>query len=350
MNPAPIGHRGEHGQTLVMMMCFIAVLLGFSALVIQGGNAFLQRRQMQGIADSAATAGVQRITASRAEADAVAREYATTQNSGAGGSVHTIVTTGSSSSSCNGRTVPPYSVCVRTQRSDNSLFGSMLKGSTIRAQAIASASQVRNMSGWLPFGVMNNQYVSGTQLSFRPGSVAPAGGINTPAGATCKFYGGNGVRDVIASAAHGGADACPIDLGQSIETQTGVASGNYTQGFADRLGGNTDSFNDVFELDTTSGRYIVKKPDSPRLGVVPLAGGNGNWPLNGGASMIVAGYSFAYIGNRNNPPSFPAISGSGNGMRIYLTPVNALLPEDWDAQFSAFAPGSNNIVAYHLVD
>ncbi len=47
------------------------------------------------------------------------------------------------------------------------------------------------------------------------GSKNVGGMINTPAGPDCKFYGGNQVGDVIKSAAYGGADACPITIGQA---------------------------------------------------------------------------------------------------------------------------------------
>ncbi|MBC7462337.1 MAG: hypothetical protein H7287_13330, partial [Thermoleophilia bacterium] len=221
--------------------------------------------------------------------------------------------------------------------------------STVAAQALASVSQVRSLGAGLPFGVMDQQFVSGTEISFRPGSVAPAGSINAPAGSSCKYYGGNGVRDVIMSAAFGGADACPIDIGQSIETQTGVTSGNLTQGFDARIGTNTDSFSDVFSFNATTGTYVINKPSSPRLGIIPLAGGGGNWPLTAGQSMVVSGYAFVYIGDRTRSPSYPALTGSGNGLRIHLTPVIAPLPSTWDVNFTTYQPGSNNIIAYRLV-
>jgi Flp pilus assembly protein TadG len=341
--------RREDGQTLVIMCLVMIVLLGFAALVVEGGNAFLQRRQMQGTADAAAMAGVQQITQSRTAADTVARDYVVNQNSDAGGAVDQLVTTGSGTASCNGVSMKPYSVCVRARRTRPSLLGSLLGSShTVAAQAVATASQVKSMKGWLPFGVMDNQYVSGTEVSFRPGSVSPAGSINTPAGPSCSFYGGNGVRDVIKSAAFGGADACPIDVGQKIETQTGVTSGVLNQGFDDRLNGNTDSFSDVFEYDPVAQRYLIKLPNSPRLGIVPLAGGTGNWPLSSGQEMVVAGYVFVYIGDRSRP-GYPPLTGSGSALRIHLTPVNALLPTDWDTVFSDYDPSAHGIVAYHLV-
>ncbi|MCZ4495890.1 MAG: Flp pilus assembly protein TadG [Thermoleophilia bacterium] len=340
----------EHGQTLVLTILVMLVLLGFVAIVMEGGNSFLIRRDLQGTADVAAMAGAQRVTVDRSEAQATAAEYATSQNSDAGATVNTLVATGASTGTCNGRNVPRYSVCVRVQKQQSNLFGTLLgTGNQVRAQATATASMVRSMGGWLPFGVVEAQFTSGTQISFRPGSVSAAGSINAPAGDSCSFYGGNGVRDVIMSKKFGGVDACHIDVGDTIETQTGVTSGNLNHGFDARLGSNRDSFDDVFRFDAESGRYVILLPDSPRLGLVPLAEGT-TWPLSGGAEMEVSGYAFAYIGNRSNAPTYPALSGSGSGLRIHLTPVQALLPDTWDTNFMDYEEGSSNIVAYRLVD
>jgi Flp pilus assembly protein TadG len=344
-------HTREHGQSVVLFVLFLTVLLGFAALVIEGGNAFFIKRDMQGTADAAAMAGVASVTTSRSNAELVATNYVETQNAEANADADEVVATGASSETCNGQTVPPYSVCVVAAQEQSNLFGSLLGegGNTVRATAIGSVSQVENMAGWLPFGVMSDEYTSGTQISFRPGSVASAGSINTPAGDDCRFYGGNNVRDVIMGASRGGADACAIDVGQTIETQTGVTSGIVSQGFSTRIGSNRDSFEDVFEYDAARGRYIIKKSDSPRLGIVPLAEGGGGWPLSGGEEMTVSGYAFVYIGNRSDAPTYAAVSGNGNGLRIHLTPVDALLPEDWDTDFMEYTAGSRNIVVNRLV-
>ena len=53
--------------------------------------------------------------------------------------------------------------------------------------------------------------------------------------------------------------------------QTGVSTGNITnKGFDARIGSNTDSFADVFGQGS-DGHYYVKKADSPRVGVLPVA-------------------------------------------------------------------------------
>ena len=110
------------------------------------------------------------------------------------------------------------------------------------------------------------------------------------------------------------------------------STGNITtKGFDARIGSNTDSFSDVFGQDA-GGNYYVKKMDSPRLGIMPIAQDTvGSWPLAGNATITVKGYVLVYIGDTSKPPNYPAYSGNGNGLKIYLTPVDMPLPDSWSA-------------------
>ena len=65
----------------IFSVLMLAVLLGVASLVVDGGNALLQRRNQQGVADAAAMAAVKDLPASTSAADTAARTYATTQNS-----------------------------------------------------------------------------------------------------------------------------------------------------------------------------------------------------------------------------------------------------------------------------
>ena len=158
----------------------------------------------------------------------------------------------------------PASACVVVHTNSTGAFSQLLGITSMKesARAIAQASQVTGVGGWLPLGVRAGafSYKPPTQLTITPGdgSHNVGGMINTPAGPDCKFYGGNQIADVIKGNAYGGADACPITIGQTVQTQTGVSTGNITnKGFDARIGSNTDSFSDVFGQDA-SGNYYVK--------------------------------------------------------------------------------------------
>ncbi|MDX6655058.1 MAG: hypothetical protein QOH18_2405, partial [Solirubrobacterales bacterium] len=225
--------RREEGQALVLCVVMLAALLGIASLVVDGGNTLLQRRNQQGVADVAAMAAVKELPADTIAADSVARDYATTQNNRDASTVDQVVVTGATSGSCDGgfgaKTLAPASVCVVVHANIKGAFSRLLGLDvwTANARAIAQASQVTALGAWLPFGVRSKAFTDDppTQLTIKPSdkSQNAGGAINTPAGSDCKFYGGNQIADVIKSAAHGGADACPIGIGQDIQTQTGVS-------------------------------------------------------------------------------------------------------------------------------
>ena len=97
----------------------------------------------------------------------------------------------------------------------------------------------------------------------------------------------------------------------------------------------------------------------PRGSVVGLVGESGSGKstlalavmrlMAGNATITVQGYVLAYIGDTTKPPSYPAYSGNGNGLTIYLTPVNAPLPDSWLASFGNYSPSNPSPIVYHLV-
>ena len=210
------------------------------------------------------------------------------------------------------------------------------------------------MSGWLPFGVRSGAYKDSppTQLTITPGdgSHNVGGMINTPAGPDCKFYGGNQIADVIKGAAYGGADACPIPIGQTIQTQTGVSTGNITnKGFDARIGSNTDSFSDVFGQDA-SGNYYVKKADSPRLGIIPIAeDSQGKWPLSGNAHRRPRAMSSSTSATRPIRPTTPPTRATATASRC-TSPRSTRHYPTGGRPSSATTPATNpSPVVYRLI-
>jgi len=338
----------------------LAALLGIASLVVDGGNALLQRRNQQGVADAAALAAVRDLPSNTLAADSTARNYATTQNSADASIVDEVHVTGTTTGSCDGGfglvTLAPASVCVVVHTNTQGVFSRLLGLDIWKedARAIAQASQVTGAGGWLPFGVRLGAFTDDppTQFTITPSDQSHnvGGAVNTPAGPECKFYGGDQISDVIKSARYGGVDACPIVIGQSIQTQTGVSVGNITtKGLDVRIGSNTDSFSDVFGQDA-GGNYYVKKMDSPRLGIMPIAQDTSeNWPLAGNATITVKGYVLVYIGDTSKPPNYPAYSGNGNGLKIYLTPVDVPLPDSWSATVGDYSASNPSPMVYRLV-
>ncbi|MFQ5880586.1 MAG: pilus assembly protein TadG-related protein [Dehalococcoidia bacterium] len=67
--------RGESGQTLIITAFALTALVGFAALVLDIGNLYVNRRQLQTGADAAALAGAQ-LLPSASDASAEALDYA----------------------------------------------------------------------------------------------------------------------------------------------------------------------------------------------------------------------------------------------------------------------------------
>ncbi len=67
--------RGEDGQTLILLVLAISVMLGFAAMAIDVGLIFAGRRDQQNAADSAALAGASALPADPSAAIARARDW-----------------------------------------------------------------------------------------------------------------------------------------------------------------------------------------------------------------------------------------------------------------------------------
>jgi Putative Flp pilus-assembly TadE/G-like len=67
--------RDERGQAIVVMVAFVAALLGVASLAIDAGSWFHSKRQLQAAADAAALAGAQALPESSADARALAIQY-----------------------------------------------------------------------------------------------------------------------------------------------------------------------------------------------------------------------------------------------------------------------------------
>ncbi|MGE5422285.1 MAG: pilus assembly protein TadG-related protein [Ignavibacteriales bacterium] len=77
MNKLKIILRNENGQSLVLMAVLITVLIGLAALVVDVGAMYHFKAKLQNAADAACLAGAQQLPDDPAQADAVARDYAT---------------------------------------------------------------------------------------------------------------------------------------------------------------------------------------------------------------------------------------------------------------------------------
>lgn len=315
--------RDERGQTLVLNVLVLFAMVGIAALVIEGGRSYKTRRDVQGIADAAAMAAVQELPQSTSSASYQAQQFATTKNSDA--------TTLDDLTFANNST--EVSVRVKQTLQGGLLATLKQENVVVTATARAQVSQVGNMTGMLPMAFMKGSYTIGqnTEVKFdgsATGNRGPVRPDNNPP--HCYLSSGaSDFRNLIKGDENGGMDACGYAPGDLIQTETGNMSGPTRQGFDGRIGTNSQSFSDVFTYDAASGNYTVKDKTSPRLGWVPVienTDGTATWP-SGSKDTRVLAYVLLYIGKTDTAGN-PAYTGGGRS--VWVTPVAAVMPEDWD--------------------
>lgn len=333
----------ERGQTLVMFVVFIAVIAMSAAVVIDGGQLFTERRDMQGVADAAAMAGARAIPSGSSEAESVANSYITAKNSSDGASAATVT--------ANNDTLD---VTVEIDV-DGSFLGMFTSSdtNTVTASAQSKAFSAVGVGKALPMALMRDtfSYDSVTEIkTMNASGPGNHGAVRLEEEPPCGLTSGaNDFRNLIKTSANGGADSCPTPAGGTISTETGNMSGPTRQGLDDRVGSNSDSFSDVFEWDDDAQSYKVLKPNSPRIGVVPLVentDGSSDWP-NGQDDLVIVGYTMVYIG-KTDAPGYPPYTN--NGRSVWVTPVQGILPRDFTSVLGDYDSSADTPVVFRLTE
>jgi hypothetical protein len=335
---------GEIGQTLVFVVLFMVVSICFIGVVVDGGMFLFERRDMQGTADAAALAAVRELPGSTGQASSVANDYVTSKNSSANGLVKSVVFSDAN------RTVQ-----VTVHKTGTSNFSGILgiTSPDISASATARVQMMGPRPGMLPMAFMRDSFTVGTNydIKFDSNATGNRGAIAPDMGANCTAA--NGADDfgnLIRGAKYGGIDACATPIAETLDTETGNMVGKTKAGFDDRLVGNTDSYEDVFKTDPATGYQTIEKPDSPRIGIVPVIeniNGGTTWPNGQSQPIRILAYMLVYIGDRNSPPNYPATT---DGKTVWVTPVRPILPADFpDGAFVDYDASLPAPVVYRLV-
>jgi Flp pilus assembly protein TadG len=143
-------HRGESGQTLVLLALWMISLLAILALVLDGGHIYLERRHMQNAADAGATAGTRTLAlgGTTGAAQAAASQYAVTYN-GADNATVTI----------NGKTVTVVA-CENVPMTFARVLG--LNSVVVCATASATYGAVSEVVGLAPIAIKDFPYLFDT--------------------------------------------------------------------------------------------------------------------------------------------------------------------------------------------
>lgn len=356
------GRVTESGQSLVISVLFFGVLLGMATLVIDGGSYFWTKRSIQGDADAAALAAARDMPQSTLSAEAAARDYAEVKNSDDA----TLESFTGDPSNMSAKVV------LRTDAVGPFSGIAGMDGTTIRARATARTAQVLAIDAILPYAALAGTLEFGDppipeKITVEPGGIKSGhiGAIAPPISAPeCDDGTGNnaGEYQAMIQAAHnnGTMIACGTDVDDQVETAVGARPLATKNGFNARFGTNdgthSDTFTDVVSWDAGIERFQIDKPDSPRIGFIPIistGGSENDWGDLPGTSttVTVVDYVMVYIGLVGAPGEPAYLTGAnclptpcpGTTVQVWLTPIRSTispnfdyeLRDDWDPESDA---------------
>jgi hypothetical protein len=243
--------RSERGQTLVLGVILMVVLLGIGALTTDLGLAYWHKSKLQSAADAAALAGVQVLPDDPQRARDLAAQWAAQNSIGGSDGLEVTVTSGLATND---------TISVRVRR-DSPAFLSRVLGFLnfdVRSKAVARVGSPTGLRYFVPFAVLESSLV----------------GLQTGDPATIKYNqqdqskGNSLLLDVPTSTScGGGADAlyCNIVYGSqeaycaygqeypgcssTVPTKTGQNFGKVSQALSDLItltSAECDEFGEVF--------------------------------------------------------------------------------------------------------
>jgi len=173
---------------------------------------------------------------------------------------------------------------------------------TATAQAtVESYTSYASTGNVMPFGVMKNNYVLGQSYTiYGDGSSSNSGALSLDisSGGNCSAANGaNDFRDTI----NGGDIACPVSVGEDVDTKPGSNTGPVAQGLNSRIT-TWESFNQIVQPGA-NGQYTLLDPASPQLVLIPIVlntNGSTTWP-NGSSQVQVVGFAWFVITGCGNP-------------------------------------------------
>ncbi len=261
--------KDERGAIAIIVALAFTAIMGILAYVIDTGVLYEHRRDLQSIADSAALAGVQELPENPTRAIQKAIEYANLNNLNINESDITI-----SSTYVNNDTIT-----VRAKRESVTLFFAGFSGKNtaeVGAKATAIIGSPSEVSGIVPWGFTNKDYIPGVEYTLKYGSPPEPG----PGNFGALAIDGNGASVYRKTIINGSKKA--LSIGMWLDPQTGNMSGPTNQGINDRIYNQQnyklDSFGELTEFNGSA--YKLIKEDSQFI-IVPwvTSFGNGNQPV-----------------------------------------------------------------------
>lgn len=310
--PARAARAGQAGQTLPLICLFMVTLLGVAGLVIDVGNAYLQRQDTQNVADAAALAGASAIPTGTYQ---TAAQQMAAKNDVSGDGVTVDFNNTDTVTVTVTRAAPTFFM---------RLFGvSSIPVSATAKATIAALAQVQGHVA--PYVVTEQAYANGTGTTlFTENGPGAYGTVDLPAtgnasGGSCSGNTNLGTPPNVSAELGGQLSSGSLVLGGCLSVKSGASqpSANVVNQLAPA--------NDAMSQDLQSiggGQYQVI-PQSwddasglpPRLLTVPivhsLPGGNGN--------ATITGFAWFYVTSATNQGSKLTINGQWVNLQLPAT-------------------------------
>jgi len=302
--------RRERGQTLLVFVLAMTVLLGFTAMAIDVGLFYEDRRHFQNSADAMALAGVAELPLNPANATLKAQEWGA-NNGVDSGEVKTIEvrTTG----------VANDTLFVQLEGDFGWIFGRVLGQTTskVGAQAAARTGSLVGGHNMMPWALLqgdtncldsNGKAIFGATCQVKVGAQNGIGGWRGALDYDGNGGGANEYRDNIIDGTVStlyciSGDPAPVCAsGQTVvDSLTGNKVGPTGQGIdtrwasgalCDSSGNNKDDFDEIFTpTGQMSPAYTVSCPNSPWLIILPIISYSST-PIQ---TVTIRGWTLAYL-------------------------------------------------------
>jgi hypothetical protein len=304
-----INGRGERGQMLLTAGLSMAVVLGFTAMAIDVGLAYQDRRDLQNDSDAAALAGVQHLPQNPGQAVTAARQWLAKN-----GITDDQVTTVEVQSTL----VANDSMYVEVDDDFGWVFAKVLglTTSNVGAQAKARVGSLEGNGQMMPWAILQGDTdcldVDGNAIWNADCVVKVGAGsaISGWHGALDYDGGGGGSAEYESNIIDGEVETiycadgdfdqpCPGNI--TVDDLDGNKVGGTGQGIEERLasgpacdgnGNGKDDFDEVFDTDPTGiSDYVVICPDSPNVVVIPIVSFS-SVPVQ---QVTIEGWTLAYL-------------------------------------------------------
>ena len=354
--------RREGGQTLLIFVFALTVLLGMTAMAIDVGLLFEDRRHMQNTADAAALAGVAELPGNPAAAKSQAASWAAKHGLSSGEIKKIEVRT---------TAYPNDTLYVEVERQFSWVFGRVLgkRTSVVPASAAAQVGSLSGTSNLMPWAMVLGDSAcltpTGTPIVDTNCSVKVGSGLGTTGwyGALDLDGNGGGSSEYESNINDGMAQTVYCAQGQTepecqtstVDALEGNKTGGTGHGIDQRLaaepsagcdtnGNKKDDFSEVFGANSGgTPKYVVTCPSSPRIIIVPIVTLNGD-PVK---TVTIQGWALAYLQGYTCVGATTCSGGKGH-WEVQLTIADAIYSQS--ASFIGTFNPLSSVAARRLIE